>query len=116
MNEVQKLKAKLSKQSLSYSTKRSKVTYFIAQKKSREEFEPPLGNIIDKAHVESLHLKNNACALAHWYLLLEVFEISNLPDSIKLFSQVPSNSPIARYICEMKTKCGLSSLAKRIVR
>ncbi|CAB4003604.1 Hypothetical predicted protein [Paramuricea clavata] len=115
VNEVEKLKAKL-KQPLSDATKRSKVTSFIAQKKSRQEFEPPLGNIIDKAHVEPLHLKNNACALAHRYLLLEVFEISNLPDSIKLFSQVPSNSPIARYISEMKTKCGLSRLAKRIVR
>ena len=92
------------------------MTSFIAQKKSREEFEPPFGNIIDTAHVEPLHLKNNACALAHWYLLLEVFEIYNLPDSIKLFSQVPSNSHIARYISEMKTKCGLSRLAKRIVR
>ena len=115
VNEVEKLKAKLSKQPLSDTTKRSKVTSFIAQKRSRQEFEPPLGNIIDKAHVEPLHLKNNACALAHRYLLLEVFEISNLPDSIKLFSQVPSN-PIARYISEMKTKCGLSRLAKRIVR
>ena len=85
------------------------MTYFIAQKKSREESEPPLGNIIDKAHVEPLHLKNNACALAHWYLLLEVFEISNLPDSIKLFSQVPSNSPIARYISKMKTNSLLIS-------
>ena len=52
----------------------------------------------------------------HWYSLLDVFEISNLPDSIKLFSQVPSNSPIERYISEMKTKCGVSRLAKRIVR
>jgi hypothetical protein len=34
----------------------------------------------------------------------------------KLIFQVPSNSPKARYISEMKTKCGLSSLAKRIVR
>lgn len=75
-----------------------------------------LGNIVDRAHVEPLHLKNNACALAHRYLLAEVVGISNLSDSVKLFSQVPSNSPIARYVNEMKTKCGLSRLAKRIVR
>jgi hypothetical protein len=65
VKEMEKLKAKLSKQPLSDSTKTSKVTYFIAQKKSREEFESPLGNIIDKEHVEPLHLKNNACDLAH---------------------------------------------------
>ena len=69
MKEVEKLKAKMSKQPLSDSTKRSKVTSFIAQKKSREEFEPPLGNIIDKAHVEPLHLKNNACDLEHALVL-----------------------------------------------
>lgn len=45
-----------------------------------------------------------------------VVGISNLSDSVKLFSQVPSNSPIARYVNEMKTKCSLSRLAKRIVR
>ena len=73
MKEVEKLKAKMCKQPLSDSTKRSKVTSFIAQKKSSEEFELPLGNIIYKARVEPLHLKNNSCALAHWYLLLEVF-------------------------------------------
>lgn len=39
---VEQVKAKLSKQSLSDSTKRSKVTTFIAQKKSRQEFEPLL--------------------------------------------------------------------------
>jgi hypothetical protein len=50
VNEVENLKAKLSKQPLSDSTKTSMVTSFIAQKKSREEFEPPLGNIIDKTH------------------------------------------------------------------
>ncbi|CAB4036926.1 Hypothetical predicted protein, partial [Paramuricea clavata] len=71
VNEVEKLKAKLSKQPLSDSTKRSKMTSFIAQKKSRQEFEPSL---------------------------------------------VPSNSSIARYISEMKTKCGLSRLAKRIIK
>ena len=71
VNEVENLKEKLSKQPLSDSTKRSKVTYFIAQKKSREEFEPPLGHIIDKTRVEPLHLNNNACALTHWYLCLK---------------------------------------------
>ena len=49
-------------------------------------------------------------------LLQEVVGISNLSDSVKLFSQVPSNSPIARYVNEMKTKFGLSRLANRIVR
>lgn len=69
---VEQLKQKLSKQNLSDSTKRSKITSFIAQKGSRQEFETLLGKIIDWAHVDPLHLKNNVCALAHRYLLNEV--------------------------------------------
>ena len=41
-------------------TKRAKITDFIAKQKSRHEFLPLLGNFLDKAHVEPLHLKNNA--------------------------------------------------------
>ena len=59
VKEVEQMKAKLSKQHLSSSTKRSRLTTFIAKNKSRQEFEPRLGNIIDRAHVEPLHLKNN---------------------------------------------------------
>ena len=39
---------------------RSKVTSFIAAKKSRQEFEPLVDEYIDLAHVEPLHLKNNS--------------------------------------------------------
>jgi hypothetical protein len=111
---VDQSKKKISKQKLSNATKRSKVTSFIAEKKSRQEFEPLLGRIIDRAHVDPLHLKNNACAHAHRYLLNEVISHSNL--SQKLFSEVPSNSPFARYINAMKTKCHLSRLANKIIR
>ncbi len=73
-----------------------------------------LGCIIDRAHVDPLHLKNNACAHAHRHLLIEVISHSNL--SQKLFSEVPGHSPFARYINAMKTKCHLSRLANKIVR
>ena len=116
VKEVEQMKAKLSKQHLSSSTKRSRLTTFIAKNKSRQEFEPCLGNIIDRAHVEPLHLKNKACALVHRYLLAKVLPISNLSDSVKLYSQVPNSSSLAIYICNMRNKCGLSRLAKRIIR
>ena len=51
------------------STRRAKVTSFIAQKHSRQEFEPVVGKLIDRAHVDPLHLKNNACARAHQQLI-----------------------------------------------
>ena len=62
------------------STCRAKVTSFIAQKHSHQEFEPVVGKLIDRAHVDPLHLKNNACAHTHQQLLSEVIAMSKLTD------------------------------------
>ena len=40
-------------------TNRSKITGFIAKRKSRQEYLPPLGRLIEKATSEPLHLMNN---------------------------------------------------------
>ena len=87
---VEQFKSTLAKnpKKLAEATKRSKVTTFIASKSSRQEFVPLLGNLIDRAHVDPLHLKNNACALAHRFVLNEVLSLANLPNNIS-FSQVP---------------------------
>ena len=42
--------------------------------------------------------------------------LSDMPDSIKVFSQISDNSPIAKFVNEMKTKCHLSHLANRVVK
>jgi len=76
---------------------------------------PLLGNLIDRAHVDPLHLKNNACALAHRSVLNEVLSLANLPNNIS-FSQVPSTSCFFKYVDAMRTKCNLSRLAKRIIK
>lgn len=60
--QVSTLKKSLAKKQMAASTRRSKITSFIAQKHSRQEFEPVVGKLIDRAHVDPLHLKNNACA------------------------------------------------------
>ena len=54
---VEKYKQKLSQKELKA---RTKVTSFIANQKTRQEFEPPLGKFVDKAKVEPLHTCNNA--------------------------------------------------------
>ena len=59
--QVEELKNKLAKTSLSANTKRGRVTSFIAEKQSRQEFAPRIGKLIEKAHIEPLHLKNNGC-------------------------------------------------------
>ena len=63
-----------------------------------------------------LHLKNNACALAHRYLLQEVLSVSQLPDSVKCFSEIQINPPFVKYVSVMKSKCHLSRLGHKILR
>ena len=101
---------------LTSKTNRSKVTAFIANQKSRQEFIPLLEHFIDKAHIEPLHLKNNACALAHQFLLKLAISWSNLSSSVFSFSQLPPHTLFFRYVDTLKTKCGLNRLAKKITR
>ena len=112
---VKKFKKKLNPNASS-KTNRNKTTTFIANKKSRQEFIPLVGDLISKAHIEPLHLKNNACALAHRFLLKLAISWSNLSTSISSFSQVPQQSLFFKYVDTLKSKCGLNRLAKRIIR
>ncbi len=112
---VSKYKEKLNP-NLAKNTTRNKITTFIAKQKSRQEFVPLVGDMIDNAHIEPLHLKNNACALAHCHLLKLALSWSNLSSGISIFSQVPSQCLFFKYIETLKTKCNLNRLAKKIVR
>ena len=112
---VEKYKETVNRKNVSEKTKRSNVTAFIAKQKSRKEFIPLVGEMIDKAHVDPLHLKNNACALAHRYLLKLAVSSSNL-SSISSFKQVPPNTPLFKYVETLRGKCKLTRLAKRIIR
>ena len=62
-NAVAKFKNKLTQKQLAA---RTKVTEFIAEKKSRQEFEPILGPVIDKGFAEPLHLANNNWQFLFW--------------------------------------------------
>ena len=106
----------MQKQNLAESTKRSTITSFISSQKSQQEFEPPTGKLVDRNHVDPLHLKNNACTLAHCHLLSEVLLLSQLSNSVHAFSQLPNNSPFGTYINTMRNKCHLAWLANKVVR
>lgn len=71
---------------------RSKVTSFIAAKKSGQEFEPLVGEYIDLAHVEPLHLKSNSWQHYFKGVLKEAISKSKLPDTCKTFADVPIES------------------------
>ena len=113
---VEKYKLSLGKSKVSATTKQTKITSFIAEHQSREEFVPIIGELIDRAHVDPLHLKNNACALAHRYILHIALAMANLPSSVNCFSQVSSISPFFKYVEALRSKCSLSRLANKVIR
>ena len=79
--QVSKFKEKIPP-TLAKSIQRSRVTQFIANKKSRQEFEPLIGNFCDKEVIEPLHLKNNGVQHLHLMLLDLAISLSDIPDKI----------------------------------
>ncbi|KXJ10774.1 hypothetical protein AC249_AIPGENE5510 [Exaiptasia diaphana] len=115
--DVEKFKVGLDKGKVAESTRRTKITKFIAEKKSRQEFQPLIGKRVNNIHVDSLHLKNNACAYAHRHFLDEVLnQCSQDIHQYSCFSKLPVNCKFVRYIEILKTKCSLSRLAKKVIK
>ena len=64
---------------------------------------------LDRAHVEPLHIKNNACAYAQRMLLNKIIAFSKLSNSINSFSQVPNTAALFRYVQTLKKKNVIST-------
>lgn len=98
-------------------TGRTKVTEFIAKNKSRPEFEPVLGPVIDKAVVEPLHLANNT-----WqFLFSELFSYvlyskTVIPGNVKNISDLEKNCCLRRFLRCLKTKVRANRLYNSILR
>ena len=73
------------------------------------------GLLIMQAHVDPLHVKNNACAHTHQLLLHKVIAMSRLRNAIKTFSLVPTNSPFKKYILTLRN-FHLTRLANKLTR
>ena len=67
--KIRKLKKGLEQKKLSVATKRKKVLESIKALKSRQEFPPLLGPLIDKAYAEPLHNANNSWQFLHKKIL-----------------------------------------------
>lgn len=113
VNKVETFKKRVALEKISVKTKRSKITDFIANQSSRQEFLPLLGSYIDKARVEPLHLKNNAWQYFFKAVLTEAIRNSKLPADCKKFSEVPSDSPFTRVITALQTEVKTRRLANK---
>ena len=74
---------------------------------------PLLGTFIDKAHVEPLHLKNNAWQYFFKAVLREALSKSKLPPGCKNFSEVPADTSFARVITALQAKVKTRRLANK---
>ncbi|KAK2562638.1 hypothetical protein P5673_014329 [Acropora cervicornis] len=110
---VEKKKVEVSKTNLKPSTKREKITSFISQQKSRQEFPPLVGNFIDKAKAEPLHLKNNAWQQWNSFVLKYALSRTDLRNCDTVF-EVPTNSCFGKYYHCIRFMVIATRLAKKI--
>ena len=115
-NQVDKFKQSLSTKQLKEKQFRTKVTDFISKKNSRQEFVPLIGKLIEKAHVEPLHIKNNAWQYFFKGVLKEATAKSNLSDACKKFSDVPKDSPFSRVLTALKYEVKAKCLARKVIK
>ena len=99
---------------LAEKTKRSRITQFIAGKKSIQEFQPYIGKLCDKEVVEPLHLKNNGVQYLHTMLLDIAISISNLPNKLNSLSELPPNCAITRYLKAMENDVKAGRMKKQL--
>lgn len=90
------------------------MTEYIAGQKSRQEFSPLVGKLTDKAHVEPLHLKNNAWAYFLKVILKEAVGKLNIPAARKTFSLVPQDCCFAGIVNALKYEVKMGRLARKV--
>lgn len=110
---VTQKKQELSSSNLKPATKRQKVTTFIAQKKSRQEFPPLLGEAVDKIKVEPLHLKNNAWQQWHAMVLKYALARTNV-NSCESVAKTPASSCFRKYYETLRFTLKATRLAKKV--
>ena len=109
--KVQKFKMTLP---ITLKSSRAKITKFISDLKSRQEFPPVIGKYVDMIKAEPLHLKNNAWQQWHMLIFREALvHTSSKSLDATLEIQQLSDSVFKRYYMMLKT-LRLGKVAKKI--
>ena len=112
---VSETKEKLSHVKLSHTTRRNKVLDKIRSLGSRQEFEPVLGKLVDKAYAEPLHNSNNAWQYMHRKLLQEAVVKSNIPVSCTNVADLPIDAPFRKFLLALKGDVKALRLYKKVL-
>ena len=105
----------LEKSKSNANTQRSNLTLYMSQVlESRQEEKPLVGEYINRAKCEPLHLKNNCVK----ELFMKVFKIclsqSNL-QKCKTYKEIPESSVIVKFLAFVKGEMGCNFLANKII-
>ena len=74
-----------------------KICEKIADLKSRQEFRPILGHMLQLAKCDPLHLGNNCWG--HWHILIfNHVNKAKISNSVKSVFQLPENNPLRKHI------------------
>ena len=112
--KVANKKEELEKSKLAKSSKRTKLTSYIAKElKSRQEFIPLVERYIDCAKAEPLHLKNNVIK-ERFIFLFKICLAESKFENIKKFIDVPQNSLFFKLVNFTHYIMGCNSLATKI--
>ena len=115
-NQVDKFKQSLWTKQLKEKQFRTKVTDFISKKNSRQEFVPLIGKLIEKAHVEPLHIKNNAWQYFFKGVLKEAIAKSNLLVHARRWVMSQRIAPLSRVRTALKYEVKAKCLARKVIK
>ena len=97
---------------------RGKVTKYIAQNKSRQEFSPSLGKYVDNIKPDPLHNTNNAWQ--QWFMTMLAVAMQytedNLLKAATMLSEMPSSSVVVKFLHCIKDGLKCARLFKNFVR
>ena len=112
--KVSNLKQQLQAKNYAESTKRKKVLDFIRDQKSRQEFEPVIGPMVNVGYAEPLHNGNNGWQFLHSWVLDLALMKSHLPGGCSELEKLSADSPFLGYLNCLRNTLGLTRLVKKV--
>ena len=97
-------------------TLRNKVCHFIGNLKSRQEYEPILGPLVQNAKADSLHLGNNCWG--HWFkkVLTTILANAKVGTNVKSVFQLPEDNPLRKHLKTLRFKLKCKKLYNKFCR
>ena len=95
-------------------TLRNKVCQFIGNLKSRQEYEPILGPLVQNAKAESLHLGNNCWG--HWFkkVLTTILANAKVGTNVKSVFQLPEDNPLRKHLKTFRFKLTCKKIVQKV--